>query len=304
MRELQSHHAQFSTWFQQAGERMHATESGVGAARQTLNTHQHEIHTLGSTFQSTMKTIKKDLSSEMSDNFDKQLSRLEALLEKKQRSSWLRQLGSRSGSTWRPITTLRSFIGLRMMFLCSLCNLHQLRLDSGALPFPGTTSSARRLWPTVTLGRGSFLAQFRSPHMSHNLGGFILSDVPTSLMAKQALKDMVRPVIRGLTGHIYWLWVSAIHVACGRILLELGPGIWSVAETHLSQQTFHTCSHTFTARIYVGWQMDRGCSPLWSPSRQVGSTLAWRALEQWKSSSDQALGCIDTNHCWHNILLP
>ena len=87
MQELQSHHAQFSTWFQQAGERMQATESAVGAVQQTLNTHQHEIHTLGSTFQSTMKTIKSDLSSEMSDNFNKQLSRLEALLEKKQRSS-------------------------------------------------------------------------------------------------------------------------------------------------------------------------------------------------------------------------
>ena len=87
MKELHSHHAQFSTWFQQAGERMQATENAVGAVQNTLNTHQQEIHTLGSTFQSTMKNIQNDLSHEMSDKFNMQLSRLEALLEKKQRSS-------------------------------------------------------------------------------------------------------------------------------------------------------------------------------------------------------------------------
>ena len=66
---------------------MQATENALGAVQHTLNAHQSEIHTLGTTFQSTMKTIKNDLSTEMSDNFNKQLSRLEALLEKKQRSS-------------------------------------------------------------------------------------------------------------------------------------------------------------------------------------------------------------------------
>ena len=38
--------------------------------QQTLNTHQHEIHALGSTFQSTMKTVKDDLSHEMSESFN------------------------------------------------------------------------------------------------------------------------------------------------------------------------------------------------------------------------------------------
>ena len=59
----------------------------MGAMQQTLNTHQHEIHALGSTFQATMKKVKNDLSSEMTDSFNKQLSRLEALLEKKQRQA-------------------------------------------------------------------------------------------------------------------------------------------------------------------------------------------------------------------------
>ena len=87
MNELKGQNAQFSNWFQQAGERMQATENALGAVQHTLNAHPSEIHTLGTTFQSTMKTIKNDLSTEMSDNFNKQLSRLEALLEKKQRSS-------------------------------------------------------------------------------------------------------------------------------------------------------------------------------------------------------------------------
>eukprot|EP00435_Cladocopium_sp_Y103_P042190 s1404_g11.t1 len=87
MNELKGQNAQFNTWFQQAGERLKSTEATMGAMQQTLNTHQHEIHTLGSTFQSTMKTVKDDLSSEMSDSFNKQLSRLEALLEKKQRQN-------------------------------------------------------------------------------------------------------------------------------------------------------------------------------------------------------------------------
>eukprot|EP00435_Cladocopium_sp_Y103_P074057 s627_g46.t1 len=86
VQELQGQNAQFNTWFQQAGERLKATESTMGAMQQTLNTHQREIHALGSTFQTTMKNVKDDLSTEMNESFNKQLSRLEALLEKKQRT--------------------------------------------------------------------------------------------------------------------------------------------------------------------------------------------------------------------------
>ena len=59
----------------------------MGAMQQTVNTHQHEIHALGSTFQATMKNVKDDLSSEMTGSFTKQLSRLEVLFEKKQRQA-------------------------------------------------------------------------------------------------------------------------------------------------------------------------------------------------------------------------
>ena len=81
MQELQNQTSQFGAWFTQAGERMKATESNIGATQQTLNAHQHEIHALGSTFQTTMKNVKDDLSSEMTQSFNNQMSRLEALLE-------------------------------------------------------------------------------------------------------------------------------------------------------------------------------------------------------------------------------
>ena len=87
LQEIKGQNAQFHTWFQQAGERMQSTENAVSAVQHTLNSHQHELHALGSTFQSTMKNIKNDFSAEMTDSFNQQLSRLEALLEKKQRSS-------------------------------------------------------------------------------------------------------------------------------------------------------------------------------------------------------------------------
>jgi hypothetical protein len=86
MQELQSQNSQFGAWFTQAGDRLKATEANIGAMQQTLNTHQHEIHALGSTFQATMKNVKDDLSSEMNQSFNNQMSRLEALLEKKQRT--------------------------------------------------------------------------------------------------------------------------------------------------------------------------------------------------------------------------
>ena len=87
LKEIKGQNAQFNQWFQQAGERLQSTENTLTAMQQTINTHQHEIHTLGSTFQSTMKNVKDDLSAEMNESFNHQLSRLEALLEKKPRQA-------------------------------------------------------------------------------------------------------------------------------------------------------------------------------------------------------------------------
>ena len=79
LKEIKGQNAQFNQWFQQAGERLQSTENTLTA--------KHEIHTLGSTFQSTMKNVKDDLSAEMNESFNHQLSRLEALLEKKPRQA-------------------------------------------------------------------------------------------------------------------------------------------------------------------------------------------------------------------------
>eukprot|EP00438_Fugacium_kawagutii_P035023 Skav226643 [mRNA] locus=scaffold1097:87671:91891:+ [translate_table: standard] len=87
LQELKGQNQQFTTWFKQASEQMQSTENTIGVIQSTLNTHQHEIHTLGSTFQSTMKTVKNEISHEMTDNFNSQFARLEALLEKKQRTT-------------------------------------------------------------------------------------------------------------------------------------------------------------------------------------------------------------------------
>eukprot|EP00435_Cladocopium_sp_Y103_P017856 s2451_g4.t1 len=144
MQELKGQNAQFSTWFLQAGERLQNTETIVGAMQQTLNTHQHEIHTLGSTFQATMKNVKDDLSSEMNDSFNKQLSGLEALLEKKQRQAWLSQPGSGFGSTQWPSTNARSTFSFGWLFLITAMMFSPAMAVQQQYPFARhfTTSSA------------------------------------------------------------------------------------------------------------------------------------------------------------------
>lgn len=86
LQELQGQNKQFHQWFQEAGDKLKANENSLGAIQHTLNVHQNELHSLGSTFHSTMKTVKTELSSELNDTFNKQFTRLEALLDKKQRT--------------------------------------------------------------------------------------------------------------------------------------------------------------------------------------------------------------------------
>lgn len=86
MQELKGQNTQFAAWFQQTGERLQQNDNTMNAMQQTLNSHQNELQTLGSTFQSTMRHVKDDLTKEMGSKFDSQLARLEALLEKKQRT--------------------------------------------------------------------------------------------------------------------------------------------------------------------------------------------------------------------------
>eukprot|EP00435_Cladocopium_sp_Y103_P052802 s843_g16.t1 len=113
--ELQKQNGQFLQWFQQTGDRMqtaektmqdiqtnvdaHAgvlqtmsssltnAEKAIGEVHQTLNTHQQELHSIGSNFKTAMRTIKDEISDEMTQSFNQQFNRLEALLEKRHKTS-------------------------------------------------------------------------------------------------------------------------------------------------------------------------------------------------------------------------
>eukprot|EP00438_Fugacium_kawagutii_P011105 Skav203176 [mRNA] locus=scaffold39:103479:107678:- [translate_table: standard] len=85
--ELREQNGQLATWCKQTTERISQNENTMSAVQHTLDTHQHELHALGQNFQSTMSSVKRDLSSELNSNFEKQMSRMEALLEKRNKTS-------------------------------------------------------------------------------------------------------------------------------------------------------------------------------------------------------------------------
>lgn len=87
LQELRGQNNQFTQWFQQTNDRLAGTEHTMGVMQHALNSHQQEILSLGTSIQTTMAGIKKDLSQGMEDNFTKQMTRMEALLEKRQRQA-------------------------------------------------------------------------------------------------------------------------------------------------------------------------------------------------------------------------
>ena len=115
LHELKAQNGQFLQWFQQTGERLQQNESmmqdvqdnvqqhasalqlmsasltnyehTIGEVQQTLNLHQQEIHAMGTNFSATMRTMKDDLSGELMQSFDQQFNKLEALLEKRHKTS-------------------------------------------------------------------------------------------------------------------------------------------------------------------------------------------------------------------------
>ena len=86
LQEIQAQNSQFMSWFSEAGTKMANNEKAIGEIQHTLNSHQQEISSLGSTFQHSMKNMKDDLSREMNASFTTQMSKLEALLDKRQRT--------------------------------------------------------------------------------------------------------------------------------------------------------------------------------------------------------------------------
>eukprot|EP00438_Fugacium_kawagutii_P034912 Skav206373 [mRNA] locus=scaffold834:175796:187689:- [translate_table: standard] len=68
MTELRQHNTQFLQWFHEAGDRMKSTEQAVTEVQHTLGQHQQEIHSLGNIFKSSVRTLKEDLSQELSSS--------------------------------------------------------------------------------------------------------------------------------------------------------------------------------------------------------------------------------------------
>eukprot|EP00435_Cladocopium_sp_Y103_P057182 s772_g19.t1 len=115
MSELKQQNGQFLQWFQQTGERLqrnetamqdiqtnvqnHAgalqtmtsavnnAEKAISEVHQTLNTHQQELHSIGSNFQTAMRSMKDEITGDMTQSFNQQFTKLEALLEKRHKTN-------------------------------------------------------------------------------------------------------------------------------------------------------------------------------------------------------------------------
>jgi len=115
LNELQQQNGQFMQWFQQTGDRLQQNENvmrevqdnvtthggalqqlaatvtnaekAIGEVHNTLNSHQQEIHSMGTNFQTAVRSMKEELSGEMMQSFNQQYGKLEALLEKRHKTS-------------------------------------------------------------------------------------------------------------------------------------------------------------------------------------------------------------------------
>eukprot|EP00435_Cladocopium_sp_Y103_P012354 s2527_g3.t1 len=203
--ELKHQNAQFGSWFQQAGDRMQATENAVQAVQHTLNTHQNEIHALGSTFQSTMKTIKQDLPfspSRSSFGITRFLFWLLVLLA--------------------PVDALQQGHLFARRYIISSAAAADREIGSGGVP----CSVPEQFDEPQSLSAPSTLVPYLCP--------------PSEAVQRYGEARHPGPHLEDL------LTVGVSNPGGLRrkedILLGLGPGLWSMAETHLTQQTFKSCS--------------------------------------------------------------
>eukprot|EP00438_Fugacium_kawagutii_P015809 Skav206885 [mRNA] locus=scaffold3287:68732:72739:+ [translate_table: standard] len=84
MTEIKQQNAQFLTWFHQAGDRMQANEKAVEELQTSMVQQQQELQQLNANVSHTVKNMKDDLSREMANSFQQQMTDLTALLEKRQ----------------------------------------------------------------------------------------------------------------------------------------------------------------------------------------------------------------------------
>lgn len=84
--ELKQQNAQFMTWFQEAGDRMQKSEQTMWDMQHSLNKQQQDLQLLNGSVQQSLKSMKNELSHEMSSSFQNQTNQLMAMLEKRQRN--------------------------------------------------------------------------------------------------------------------------------------------------------------------------------------------------------------------------
>eukprot|EP00438_Fugacium_kawagutii_P008967 Skav214288 [mRNA] locus=scaffold2257:201508:210505:- [translate_table: standard] len=245
MKELQGQQAQMTSWCQQVNERFHQQENTMGAMQQTLNNHQHELQTLGSTFQSTMKSVKDELSDSFSDAFNKQFTKLEALVEKKHRTGWLGHPGSETGSTRMPGHFARSrssFGRLWLSFMLLFTPVTALQLSD---PFARFYFDSSAVTTDRDLGSGdielSVPSQVVTPWLQ-TVGCTLSGANGPAVVGTIRYGEAQHPGPSGETT----LTVGVSNPGGLRQkeehLMDLGPGIWSLAETQLSSETFRTSS--------------------------------------------------------------
>ena len=94
MDEMKAQQHQFTQWFGSMGQQIQASEQSIQTIQYTLNTHQQELTGLRSEIQAVPEQVNRTMqqalathSTEVSSDFDKRFARLEALLEKKQRTT-------------------------------------------------------------------------------------------------------------------------------------------------------------------------------------------------------------------------
>ena len=62
-------------------------EQAIGEVHQTLNVHQQELASIGTNFQNAMRSMKDEITGDMTQSFNQQFSKLEALLEKRHKTN-------------------------------------------------------------------------------------------------------------------------------------------------------------------------------------------------------------------------
>ena len=252
--ELQQQNSQFQTWFQEAGVQMKEQQQCMGQLRQELKQVQEAVP---AQVQTAIQAVKSDLATELQKTFEAGIqsmgTRLEALLEKKQRHEWLSQTEGGCGPhrlsakpvgskyTWWPFWLLLfSLVGTGMCHMpnpASSSSAHWAAVEAATPPqqcgklnkqFDQISSQATHaIWDTMQspCHWKHFALQPRT--LKNSRIGEADNPGPDGHSQATALITLGQSNPGGLR-------CKELHAA------ELGMGIWSYAETHLTPYTAHS----------------------------------------------------------------